>query len=75
LPWSSDAAIPDIEPGLVVALAALPAAQQTAVWLVHGCGFTTADAAEAMGITPSTVSTHLARGLGRLRLLPGVQHA
>jgi DNA-directed RNA polymerase specialized sigma24 family protein len=75
LPWSSDAAIPDIEPGLVGALAELPDAQQTAVWLVHGCGFSTADAAEAMGIKPSTVSTHLARGLERLRLRLGVPHA
>jgi DNA-directed RNA polymerase specialized sigma24 family protein len=74
LPWESDTTMPDIEPGLLDALTALPVAQQTAVWLVHGCGFSTADAAEAMGIKPSTVSTHLGRGLERLRLLLGVHH-
>ena len=75
LPWADDHRVPEVEPGLLDALGALSTGQQTAVWLVHGCGFTTADAAEAMGVQPSTVSTHVARGLGRLRQLLGAHSA
>ncbi len=67
LPWAGDSAIPEVEPELVPALDALPANQKTAVWLVTACGWSQVDAAEAMGVTPSTVSTHVARGLERLR--------
>ena len=35
--------------------------QRTAVLLVHGYGYTHADAATAMGCSPSTVRNHLAR--------------
>ena len=67
LPWSGDGAIPDVEPDLIPALAALPDSQKTAVWLVTACGWSQVDAAYAMGITPSTVSTHVARGLDSIR--------
>ena len=67
LPWDGDSAIPDIEPELMPALEALPDSQKTAVWLVTACGWSQVDAAEAMGITPSSVSTHVARGLDRIR--------
>ncbi|MDW3220487.1 MAG: sigma-70 family RNA polymerase sigma factor [Acidimicrobiales bacterium] len=67
LPWNGDNAIPDVEPELVPALASLPASQRTAVWLVTACGWSQVDAADAMGITPSTVSTHVARGLDSIR--------
>jgi len=67
LPWKGDAAIPDIEPELLPALEALPSSQKTAVWLVTACGWSQVDAAEAMGIAPSSVSTHVARGLDSIR--------
>jgi RNA polymerase sigma factor (sigma-70 family) len=59
--------LPDIEPGLVPALKRLSDQQRTAVWLVHACDWSHAEAAEAMGISPSTVSTHVTRALAALR--------
>lgn len=67
LPAPADVGLPDIEPELVPALLALPDTQRTAVWLVHACGWRATEVAEAMGVRPSTVHTHLARGLAALR--------
>jgi RNA polymerase sigma-70 factor (ECF subfamily) len=67
LPAPADVGLPDIEPALVPALLALPDTQRTAVWLVHACGWPATEVAEAMGVRPSTVQTHLARGLAALR--------
>jgi RNA polymerase sigma-70 factor (ECF subfamily) len=58
---------PDLDAGLVPALRQLPEQQRTAVWLVHACDWSHAEAAQAMGITPSTVSTHVTRALAALR--------
>lgn len=63
---------PEVEPGLVAAMRALPARQRSAVWLVHGCGWTYAEAAEALGISPSAVGTHVARAMSSLRSSLGV---
>jgi RNA polymerase sigma-70 factor (ECF subfamily) len=59
--------IPDVEPALVPALLALPDRQRDAVWLVHGCDWTYAEVAEALGISTSAVGTHVSRALERLR--------
>lgn len=67
LPWSSDDALPDIEPGLPAALAALSPKQSEAIWLVHATGMSHVEAGEAMGISASTVANHLERGMTRLR--------
>lgn len=67
--------MPDVEPGLVPALVRLPESQRLAVWLVHGCGWTHAETAEVLGVTTSTASTHVARGLERLRRELGVTDA
>jgi DNA-directed RNA polymerase specialized sigma24 family protein len=67
LPAPASIGLPDIEPGLVPALKRLPDQQRTAVWLVHACAWSHAEAAEAMGIAPSTVSTHVTRALAALR--------
>lgn len=64
--------MPDVEPGLPDALRALPEAQRTAVWLDHGCDWTHAEIAEVMGVSTSTVATHVSRALARLRTELGV---
>ena len=72
LGWRGEREMPDIEPGLAEALAALPHTQSSAVWLVHGCGWTYTMTAEALGVSVSAVGTHLSRGLDRLRQELGV---
>lgn len=69
-----DARLPDYEPGLGAALEKLTVHQRTAVWLVHGCGWTYAEAAEALDITASTLGNHLTRGLRKLRRELGEQY-
>jgi RNA polymerase sigma factor (sigma-70 family) len=59
--------LPDVEPRLLDAMRSLSPQQRSAVWLVHGCGWTTIETADAMGISASAVGTHLQRGMARLR--------
>ena len=54
------------------ALRALPDQQRSVVWLVHTCGWTYSETAEAMGISASAVGTHLGRAMDRLRASLGV---
>lgn len=68
-------AMPEVEPGLMPALLQLPESQRLAVWLVHGCGWTHGETAEVLGVATSTASTHVARGLERLRRELGVTDA
>ncbi|MDZ7732999.1 MAG: sigma-70 family RNA polymerase sigma factor [Acidimicrobiia bacterium] len=63
LPATDEIQLPDVEPGLIPALRALPPQQRTAVWLVQGCGWSHAECAEAMDIAASTVATHVERAL------------
>ncbi len=72
LPWTSDDDIPDIEPGLPAALAALSPKQSQAIWLVLAAGMTHVEAGAAMDISASTVANHLERGMARLRTELGV---
>jgi DNA-directed RNA polymerase specialized sigma24 family protein len=65
---------PSIEPQLPSALRALTEHQRVAVVLVHGYGWRVAEVAELIGVKPTTVQNHLARGLGRLRNHLGVDH-
>lgn len=67
LPAPSQVGLPDIEPGLVPALLQLPENQRVAVWLVHACGWRHSEVGDAMGVSPSTVSTHVARAIESLR--------
>lgn len=67
LPAVAALGLPDVEPRLVPALLELSLRQRTAVWLVHACEWRQAEVAEAMGISPSAVATHVSRGLERLR--------
>lgn len=67
LPAPEAVELPDVEPGLVPALLALSEQQRAAVWLVHACGWSYGDVAEALGIGRSTVGTHVSRALAALR--------
>ena len=60
---------PEIEPGLIDALAALSPHQRVAVFVIDGCGWTLAEAAALLDVSVSTVRNHRARGMARLREL------
>ncbi len=64
-----------VEPGLRTALAHLSPRQRTAVFLIEGLGMTYQQAAEYLGVSRSTVQTHLERGLIELRRQMGVRDA
>lgn len=55
------------EPALPKALESLTKNQRVAVVLVHALGCTEREAAELMGLSRSTVRTHVERALARLR--------
>jgi DNA-directed RNA polymerase specialized sigma24 family protein len=59
--------VPWIEPRLRDALAELSERQRVAVVLVHGFGWSSSEVAALLGIKPTTVQTHVERGLARLR--------
>jgi len=67
LPKPEAIGLPDVEPRLIPALLRLPRTQRVAVWLVHGCGWQYAEAAEALGTSTSMIGNHVSRGLTRLR--------
>lgn len=58
---------PDVEPGLLPALARLSEQQRTVVVLVHGYGWRQADVARLLGINASTVRDYVNRAIDRLR--------
>jgi DNA-directed RNA polymerase specialized sigma24 family protein len=65
---------PAFEPGLGPALRRLSEPQRAAVVLVHGCGWTYQEVAAALNVSKSSVGTHVARALTRLRQELEVQH-
>jgi RNA polymerase sigma factor (sigma-70 family) len=65
--------LPEFDPRLPTALAALPARQRVAVLLVHGYGWSQAEVADVTQVSTSTVATHVARALAALRLALEVQ--
>lgn len=71
---ADDARLPDVEPELPAALAALPRRQREVVWLVYACEWSYAEVGEALGIGRSAVGTHASRGLAALRKKIGVNH-
>ncbi len=66
------AVMPDVEPGLGEAIAALSPQQRTAVLLVVAHGWSQVDAAAVLGIDVSTLRNHMRRGMRRLREQLGV---
>lgn len=72
VPWPATPVsfeLPDVDPRLPQVLRRISERQRTAVYLVHGCQWSHSEAAEAMGISTSSVRNHLRRGLARLRVL------
>jgi RNA polymerase sigma factor (sigma-70 family) len=67
LPAVEPSRMPDVDPELPAALAALSERQRMLVILVHGLGWTQREAAEVLEISRTTVKNHLDRGLARLR--------
>lgn len=59
--------LPWIEPALGPALGRLSEKQRTAVLLVHGFGWTYAEAADFLGVALTTVQTHVERAMAKLR--------
>lgn len=64
---AAPARLPEVEPGLLPALAALSDQQRTVVLLVHAFDWSQSEVASLLEITPSTVREHLRRALERLR--------
>lgn len=58
---------PHVEPALAAALRALSRRQRVAVVLVHAYDWTAPEVADLLGISSSSVETHLRRGLRHLR--------
>ena len=67
LPRIGTSELPDVEPGLPVALESLSGRQRSIVVLVHGQGFSEREVAELLGISRGTVRKHAERGLEKLR--------
>ena len=65
--------LPDVEPKLPAAIAALPERQRVVITLVYGYEWTLSEVAELLGTTKTTVQNHAERGLARLRKSLGVQ--
>jgi len=67
LPAEPVPALPHFEPSLVPALEALTEPQRVGVVLVHALGWTLADTAAVLDVEVSTLRTHIARGMTKLR--------
>ena len=61
--------LPDVDPEVMRAVDTLSEQQRTCVLVVHGLGWSIREAARTLDLAPSTVQTHLARGLSQLRTL------
>ncbi len=64
--------LPDVEPGLPAALRRLSERQRVVVVMVHAYGWSRTEAAETLGISLSTLDSHLQRGLTKLQRALGV---
>jgi DNA-directed RNA polymerase specialized sigma24 family protein len=73
LPPPVDIGLPEIEPALIPALLGLPLTQRTAVWLVHACGWSYRETAEAMATSESMIGNHVSRALETLRRQLGAE--
>ena len=62
----------NVEPGLPAALRRLSEKQRVAVVMIHAYGWSREETASLMGLSVSTVDTHMHRGLSKLRAALGV---
>ncbi len=67
LPARPAAGLPEFEPALAPALESLSESQRVAVVMVHGLGWRLTETADLLGVDVSTLRTHLARGMIKLR--------
>ncbi len=67
LPVRAAHGCPDFEPELAPALEALTEPQRVGVVLVHALGWTLREAAEVLEVDVSTLRTHIARAMTKLR--------
>lgn len=65
---------PRVEPRLAGALLRLPERRRTALLLVHGYGWTHQEVADALGVSRSSVGTHVERAMTHLRKELGAHH-
>jgi DNA-directed RNA polymerase specialized sigma24 family protein len=72
-PGVSELGIPEVEPGLPMALEVLSEAQRLAVVLIYVLGWTEDEAAAMTGVDRSTVRRHRDRGISKLRAALGVR--
>ena len=75
MPIPPDASIPDVEPSLIARLNELTEAQRVCVLLVHAYQWRQQEVADLLEIDHSTVRTHVARALERLRSNLEADHA
>jgi RNA polymerase sigma-70 factor (ECF subfamily) len=62
------------EPRLARALSQLPEQRRAAILLVHGYGWTHQEVADALGVSRSSVGTHIERAMTHLRNELGAHH-
>lgn len=74
LPMPAADDVHDFEPRLVPALEELTESQRVCVVMVHGYGWGQTEVAELLELSPSTVRTHIARGLEHLQQALEVSH-
>ena len=67
LPAVASPGLPEFEPGLAPALESLTEPQRIGVVLVHALGWSLVETADILDVEVSTVRTHIARGLAKLR--------
>ena len=67
LPSVPSPGMPEFEPALAPALESLTEPQRVGVVLVHALGWTLRDAAELLDVDVSTLRTHIARAMTKLR--------
>ena len=67
LPVAPAPGLPEFEPALAPAMESLTEPQRVGVVLVHGLGWTQREAAELLDVDVSTLRTHIARAMVKLR--------
>lgn len=67
MPAVASPGMPEFEPGLAPALESLTEPQRVGIVLVHALGWTLREAAELLDVDVSTLRTHIARAMTKLR--------